>query len=409
MKLKEIAMITSGFLPVPATKGGAVENLIVNLLDENEKNKTLNFQVFSVYDEKASNEALKYKYTKFKFIKINKFVKMIDKIVFMISKHVLKKQNSQSYRYIFQRLYFLNKCSKLLYVNDYDKVLLENHPTQYLALKWRKNYLKYNGRYYYHCHNEFASTYGCTKIIKATKKFICVSEFIANSISKYVDIPKMQCVVLRNCIDIERFSKDISKEEKDKIRKKYNINNDDKVLLFTGRIIPEKGVKELIQALKNVKYEHYKLLILGSALNEFKTKTEYQEEIENNVKLLSNKIIFTGFVKYEEINKFYSIANISVLPSAWNDPAPLTIIESLVCGLPIITTNSGGIPEYAKDGSAIIIKRDDNLIKELSKSIDELLNDDEKCLKMGKIGLFVSKDLRISNYYNNFIKIMNRS
>ena len=291
---------------------------------------------------------------------------------------------------------------------NYDKVLLENHPTQYLALKWRKNYTKYEGRYYYHCHNKFSGTYGCDKIIKNTKKIICISQFIANSVLELVNVPSNKTAILRNCIDINRFSRTISNEERKKIRKKYNIKENDKIILFTGRIIPEKGVKELVESLKNVKYKNYKLLILGSVLNELETKTEYQEQIENIVNSMADKVIFTGFIKYEEINKFYSIADIAVLPSIWEEPAGLTIIESLVSGLPIITTNSGGIPEYATNGSAIILNRDKNLVEELSKNIDLLLNDDFKQKEMSKIAKEVSKDLNLENYYKNFVDIIKR-
>lgn len=160
--MEKIAIITSGFLPVPASKGGAVENIVVNLLNENEKNNKMEFNIISIFDDISYNESKKYSKSKINFIKVNFLVKFLDKITFLIAKKVLKKENSQSYRYIFQRLYYLNKCSKILKKNDFDKVILENHPTQYLALKWRKNYLKYSGRYYYHCHNEFPGTYGCS-------------------------------------------------------------------------------------------------------------------------------------------------------------------------------------------------------------------------------------------------------
>ena len=54
MRLKmKLAMITSGFLPVPATKGGAVENLIENFLRMNEEYEDYEITVFSIYDEKA--------------------------------------------------------------------------------------------------------------------------------------------------------------------------------------------------------------------------------------------------------------------------------------------------------------------------------------------------------------------
>ena len=404
--MEKIAIITSGFLPVPASKGGAVENIVVNLLNENEKNNKVEFNVVSIFDDISYNESKKYSKSNFNFIKVNPLIKFIDKITFLIAKKILKKENSQSYRYIFQRLYYLNKCSKILKKNDFDKVILENHPTQYLALKWRKNYLKYAERYYYHCHNEFPGTYGCSEIIKSTKKIICVSNFIANSISNLMNMPSDKFVVLRNCINVKRFSNELNFDEKKKLKEKYGIKDNEKILLFTGRITPEKGVKELVESLKNVSNQNYKLLILGSALNELKTKTKYQEEIENIVQTITSKVIFTGFIKYEEINKFYSIADIAVLPSIWNDPAPLTVIESLVSGLPIITTNSGGIPEYATNGSAIIIERNKDLVENLSKNIDYLLNNTKELKRMREKAIEVSKNLTLENYYFNFINII---
>lgn len=402
----KIAMITSGFLPIPATKGGAVENLLVNILDENEKKKIIDFVVFSVSDKQAVEISKKYKKTSFKFIKIGKLIEKLDKIVFWIAKNILKKKNSHSYRYIFQRLSFLRKASRLLKNESYDKIILENHPTQYLALKWNRNYLKYEGKYYYHCHNEFVGTFNCDEIIKNSKKIICVSKYIAKKMETYLNMPTSQFEVLRNCIDRTKFSKNLSNDEEMIIRKKYHINEKDKILLFTGRIVPEKGVKELITSLQKVKYENYKLLIVGSSLNALKAKTDYEQEIEDLIKKLGDKVIFTGYISYSEIHKYYAISNIAVLPSIWDDPAPLTIIEALVSGVPVITTNSGGIPEYAIDGSAIIIERDKDLIENLALKIDELLKDENELKKMSIRGKEVSKDLTISNYYNNFIKFL---
>lgn len=402
----KIAVITSGFLPVPATRGGAVENLIVNLLNENEKQNDIRFEIISVYDKSAEIESQKYKRTSFKFIKTSKIIEFLDKTIFWMAKNVLKKKNSQSFRYILQRLCYLNECSRILKNNNYDKVLLENHPTQFLALKWRENYIKYKGRYFYHCHNEFPGTYGCLEVIKNTEKIICVSKYISNTLAVYLEMSPEKFCVLRNCIDFNKFNRKFLNQEKLELRKKYGIRDNEKVLLFTGRIVPEKGVKELILALKKLRYKDYKLLIIGSSLNSVNLKTDYQIEVENLIKELNKKIIFTGFINYNDIYKFYKIADVAVIPSIWNDPAPLTIIESLVCGLPIITTNSGGIPEYATNGSAIIINRSKNLIIDLAKEIDKLLNNEEQLKNMQKISKSVSADLNVNNYYKNFCDII---
>ena len=399
-----LAVITSGFLPLPASKGGAVENLIENLLNENEKKNEIYFSIFSIYDEKAKELSKKYKKSQFIFIKPNTLVKQLDKITFWIARNILKKENSQSYRFIFQRLYYLRKVSKYLKDNDYDKVLLENHPTQYLALKWRKNAEKYKGRYDYHCHNEFKGTYGCKEIIQNTNKILCVSKFIANQVQQYLDIDKEKCVVLKNGINTTLFAKGLKEEEKEQLKQKYNIQKNEKILLFTGRIVPEKGIKELLEAILKLKDEKFKLLIVGSSLNAIHVKTKYEEEIQELTKQLEDKVVFTGFISYEEIYKFYAIADIAVLPSIWNDPAPLTVIESMATGLPIITTNSGGIPEYAKDGSAIILERYKDLIKNLQIQIQNLLEKTKKRKAMSSVSMENAKDLTIENFYQHFVK-----
>ncbi len=401
-----LAVVTSGFLPIPATKGGAVENLVINLINKNEEDHNLDFTIFTIYDEKAVEEANKYRYSNFEFIKINWFVKILDKILFFVAKNILRKENSHSYRYIFQRLSFLNKVSKKLKKNDYDKVLLENHPTQYLCLKWRKNYLKYKDRYYYHCHNELPGTYGCNDIIKDSNRVLCVSNYIASNFKRVTNINENKLVVLRNGIDYDRFSKDVDRKIVKSLKEKYDIKDNEKVLLFTGRITQGKGVKELILSLKDLKYDNYKLLILGSVLNDIKVKTTYQEEIESLVEDMKDKVIFTGFINYDEISNYYAIADVAVLPSTCEDAAPLTVIEALVRGLPIITTRSGGIPEYAKDGSAIIIEKDENLVNNLTDAIDELLNDDNKLKEMSQKAKEVSKDLTLENFYMYFCNII---
>ena len=135
-------------------------------------------------------------------------------------------------------------------------------------------------------------------------------------------------------------------------------------------------------------------------------KNKFEEELEEIILELKDKVKFTGFIPYEDIYKIYSISDIAVLPSIWDDPAPLTIIESLSCGLPVITTNSGGIPEYVNEKCAFIYDRDDNLIQNISRGIDELLRNDELRINMGKESLNASKELTLDNYYFNFIELL---
>lgn len=401
----DIAVITSGFLPVPPSKGGAVENLLYNLIKYNEIEEKINFTIFSIYDKEAIKESKALLNTKFKFLKTNGFIKICDKIIFIIAKYILKRKNSQSYRFILQRLNYLNKVSKDLKKNNYDKILLENHPTQYLALKWRKNYIKYKDRYYYHCHNEFPGKYGCNEIINKTRSILCVSEYIKNALEK-IDIPLEKMTVLRNGVDEQKFNNNIKESEKEKIRKKYNLKKDDIVLIYTGRIVPEKGVLELVKAFNLIKKEKIKLLIVGASLNAIKNKTIYEKDVEEEIRK-NNNIIFTGFVKYDEIPKIYKISDIAILPSLWNDPAPLSVIESMRCGLAIITTNSGGIPEYTNINNTVFVKKDKEIINNIKNAINYLIVDEAKIEKMKINSIKASKTLTLQNYYSDFIEKIN--
>ena len=401
-----VAIITCGYLPIPAVKGGAVETIVDNFIEENEKYKKVKFTIFSIYDDEAEKKSKNLKDTEIIYIKKSKIINVLDKIIFFIAKNILKKEKVMSYRYILQRLYFLRKVSKYLSQNEYDKVILENHATLYLTLKFRKNYKKYQDKYYYHLHNEVTSTYGCIEIMKKTKKILCVSNYIKRKIQDRLDIDENKVEKLENCVDTSKFSEVLNENDKKNIRKKYSIRDNDKVLLFTGRFTKEKGIKELLQAMDKIKTKNVKLLVVGSFFFGTDIKSNFEKEISECMENVKEKVIFTGYIPHNEINKIYGIADIAVIPSMWEDPAPLTIIEAMASGLPIITTRSGGIPEYAKNGCAIILEKEDNVVENLKESIDNLLNDDKKMREMSNISKENAKELNLDNFYLNLIKAL---
>ena len=79
-----IAIITSGYLPLPPVKGGAVENLVQLLADENEQKNKLDLTIFSIYDKNAKDESVNYKNTHYVFIKIPVIIQYLDLIIYFI-------------------------------------------------------------------------------------------------------------------------------------------------------------------------------------------------------------------------------------------------------------------------------------------------------------------------------------
>lgn len=366
----KIAVITSGFLTLPAVEGGAVEVLLNNFLDlhENSLNNE-NFVVFANYNNDAFIKSRGYKKSEFIYIKENKILKFFDKFIYFISDKILKKNNSTSYKHILKRLNYINKVSIYLKKNNYDKILIENHPLLYWSLKLRKNYIKYTGKYIYHSHNEIKNFFGIKKIASNTSNVVCVSEFISGKMKESYG-NHISTDVVYNAIDNTKFDKEV---DLSKLYKKFNFEANDFIITFAGRIVEEKGIYELILAIKEINDPSIKLIIVGGNLEEKNKITNFEKKIIDAVSSIKKQVFFTGYIDNTEIYKYYKLANIVAIPSIWDDPCPLTILEAQASKSLIISTFSGGIPEIINEKASILISKNINtIINDLSVEIVKL-------------------------------------
>ena len=177
-------------------------------------------------------------------------------------------------------------------------------------------------------------------------------------------------------------------------------------MLFCGRLIKEKGVLELIKAIKEIKNKKIKLMIVGSINFGNNQTSDYLNKLNQEINDSDNRVIATGFIKYDEIYKFYKSSDVVVIPSICNDAAPLVNIEAMACGIPTITTNKGGAPEYSSEDSIIIST--DNLIENLKQNILKLYNDEQIMNKMKASGLKTVESYSTENFYNNLVNIFEK-
>ena len=214
-------------------------------------------------------------------------------------------------------------------------------------------------------------------------------------------------VTLFNGIDSETFTKQKTLENRKKIREKYNIKDDDIVFIFSGRVCKDKGVKELVKAFINVrnKNKSAKLMIIGASFFSKKNKTKYIEELISIAKPFEKDIIFTGYIDYKNMGEIYSAADIQIVPSIFDDPCPLTVIEGMTMGLPQIVSNCGGIPEEVTEKNAIMVNRE-NLVNELENAMNKLILDkklrDEMASESEKRAKLFTKE----QYTDNFFKLL---
>lgn len=403
-----IAVVTSGYLPVPASLGGAVETLANGLIKENERQGTCELVVFSCYEEKAEEMARLLKHTKVEFIKTPGFFQAIDWVIYHTVKCVCPRVKAISFRYIFKRLYFIEKVAQKLHEENYDRVMIENHASLLLTLKKYHNYKKYAGRFFYHVHNEQRNLYGCGQVLLEVRKVAAISQYIAGHIKeKLPGLRDDQVTVWRNCVDVEYFREKRLKTDVLQLKKELGLSDTDAVVLFVGRLTPEKGVKELLMAFEKIKHKEARLVITGEYFfADKKVSSFYEAELRPLVQRLGDKVILTGYIDYQKMPLVYQMADIVVLPSQWNEPAGLTVIEALSCGRPLITTHSGGIPEYANEECAVLLERDAQLIDRMAAAMNELLLDRPRRDAMAQKARAVSKDWTIQKYFDRFLEVV---
>lgn len=385
--MMNIILIMPNVFPVPAVKGGATETLITNLLQENEKNKKVNFICVSVYDEKAYKLSKQYKNTKFIYIEEKR--DNLD-LTFEKSDNNFKK--------------YMDKIYENIKDLEFDFIIIEGGDItgyQYLLKRFPRE------KCLVHIHGDVLGDNNINKDIYY--KFLAISKYTEKLIMSDNIIGKSQIELLYNSIKIEDFNKKISEDEKIKLREKLEIEKDDVVIMFIGRTIKQKGVKELILAFKQLKnINKSKILIVGSANYGAKVKTDFDYELEEISKDIKDKIKFTGYVDNTELYKYQNIADIAVVPSMWEELFGLVVPENMAAGLPLVVTKSGGIPEIVDNESAFIIDKNENLILNLAEKLDILIENPDLRRKMGEKGRKRAELFGMENYLNNFCNIIEK-
>jgi len=209
---------------------------------------------------------------------------------------------------------------------------------------------------------------------RVVRYITAVSEFTKQN---YLDMfginLKYKTKVIMGGVKISDYKKNEQKIKE--INKKYNIDGK-KVVLFTGRLTENKGVKYLVNAAKYIKGTI--LIVGGGSEKENLEKLIKSENIKN--------VILIGYVSPEKsdlFHAFYERADVYVSPSVWEEPLGLTILEAMAAGTPVVATKKGGIVSVIKDGENGFFIRARNS-KQIAETVNRLLLNDELREKISK-------------------------
>lgn len=161
----------------------------------------------------------------------------------------------------------------------------------------------------------------------------------------------------------------------DELRKKLGLDSQ-KVALFTGRLITEKGVEYFVKAAKHIRGH---VIIAGDG-----PQRPHLEDMVARMKL-TNVIMLPFVRKYEEFLDLYYLADVFVAPAVWDEPLGLTIIEALASKTPVVATRRGGVTMAIKDGYTGLFVRSRNS-GEIADAVNKLFDNDGLRAKMGERG-----------------------
>lgn len=174
-----------------------------------------------------------------------------------------------------------------------------------------------------------------------SSEVIVNSKFMKNDLQRLFGLPYEKINVVANGINSTVYS---GVEKDYDFRRQYAADNE-KIILFMGRLVYEKGVQHLISAMPKIleNYHDAKLVIAGKGgmLDELKAQVEAMG--------LGQKVYFTGYLNAKQVSKMYKCADISVFPSTY-EPFGIVALEAMLAGVPTVVSDVGGLNEIVEHG-----------------------------------------------------------
>lgn len=392
---RKVLIINNAPKPLPPVEGGAVETLIQLLIEDCPDD--IDLTVACIKSDKAMEASAKYPNVTFKYLDFHNKLYLFQLFCYYIFNHYLQTDIGNA---------LCNLLCRNLNLNDYDIIISEN------GVRLGKSLKKvFKGKIILHLHNDWLNIQ--TKFAKLYKQSYDEIWTISNFLKRRVEqIPGTTNVrVFYNSVDQSVFLPQ-SDENRHQVRTKYKIGLEDIVLAICSRIVEEKGVLETIEVFKRLQQampdKKLKLLVIG-AVSE---KNKYQKSCIDSA---NKDVVFTGYVNHDELPTVMGCADIGIAPTihknkyyksgsyrGFFESFCLTVVEFLSLGIPVVCTNSGGMPEILEHDfpSFIVSANEDEFHDSLFKALKDVIENKNSIIKDGLIS--VARKFSKQSYITRF-------
>jgi glycogen(starch) synthase len=171
-------------------------------------------------------------------------------------------------------------------------------------------------------------------------KVICCSDYMVSHVQWAFGLPEDKLIMVPNGVNNEVYAK-YENEDLSQFRRRFALP-EEKIVLFVGRLVYEKGVHVLVNAApKILEKANAKLVIVGNGY--------MKDQLSALVKSmgLSHKVMFTGFVDDETLRRLQRCADVSVVPSLF-EPFGIVALEAMAAKSPVVVSDTGGLSEIVE-------------------------------------------------------------
>lgn len=372
MKKKNVLFISAGIFPIPANEGGAVEELIDTFTKMNAQEQRFEISVTSCTwqgtEIKAPTPGVHYHYFGTPF-----YLRLADYLSYLYADKIRKDWRSLFRQHYYQNQYYIKSITKKLNLDSYDVIVVENNMSLLKMLKEAMGE-SFSRKCMYHMHSAKVDNKQMIPYIAQCRKVLAVSNFVKDHLYRTVpELSSTEIVKVTNGIPICSRPVTLRGSIRSTMRSKYGIAEDETIYVFAGRVSPEKGVLEMVQAfisaLPELKHRS-RLFVIGSATSGSNKENYYYRKIKSIAACYSESIMMTGYIEHTHVIDYQFMSDVQLVPSIMDDPAPLTVLEGMAAGLFLLLSEVGGIPEYTESyTNKVFFKRNDRFVNNIKAAI----------------------------------------
>ena len=377
---------------MPATQGGAVEELIDHYVALNAVSREHDFTVFTCAPStRTSTGSLSAGFPTGESTPTTTYV--------TIPMHSLRARLRRKLRAHLcpPRIYdyyvndFYLSARRRLLRQRWDAVILENRPGFALDLR---QHTAAHIILHHHLDNLGPDMPHSAEMCRNIDLVISASDYLANRVHNIIgDFPadkRPHVTTVHNGIDVKAFA-----SAKPANRADFGLAPTDFVIVYSGRIDPIKGIRELVKAMclinscgtATAPSARLRLLIVGGSFygGDIGGNQDFLLALRAEAAPLRDNIVFTGFVPHGQVASLLKMADLAVLPSTCQEAFALTVVEAMAAGVPVLTTRSGGVPETC-EGVAHILDQGPDLPQRLADEIVQLASAPDELRRMAEAG-----------------------